>query len=264
MDLAGKWTITILRADGGKTEKHLHALTIIDVGRGWTEIHSIPNKESSTISRIFDDEWLCRYPRPRRVIYDAGGEFTGNEFTELLDSYGIEKKPVTIKNPQGNTFVERIHLTMGDMLRIQEFEATENWQQQVHSIYQAIAWAIRSTVQSTTDYSPGQLVFSKDMLMQFQVNIDWEKMRLRRQRAVTANNQRENKNRIKHTYNIGDKVLIVLLPEEKQKRRKIDVQTHGPYTITKVYNEGLVKIQRKKYEEKIHIRRLVPYKERNE
>ena len=90
-------------------------------------------------------------------------------------------------------FIERIHLKMGDMLRTQEFDATKNWQQQVHSIYQAIAWAIWSTVQSTTDYSLGQLVFSKDMLMQFQVNIDWETMQLRRQWAVKTNNQREKK-----------------------------------------------------------------------
>jgi hypothetical protein len=48
------------------------------------------NKSSYHIRLPFDSEWLCRYPRPRRVMFDNGTEFTGGEFKELLDSYGIK------------------------------------------------------------------------------------------------------------------------------------------------------------------------------
>ncbi|ETL46470.1 hypothetical protein L916_03636, partial [Phytophthora nicotianae] len=36
-----------------------------------------------------------------RCIFDAGSEFK-KEFQELLDSYGSEHAPTTVRNPQAN------------------------------------------------------------------------------------------------------------------------------------------------------------------
>ena len=58
---------------------------------------------------------MCRYPRSRIVVFDNGNEFT-LEFHELLRSYGIQAKATSVKNPQSNAIVERIHLTIGDSL----------------------------------------------------------------------------------------------------------------------------------------------------
>ena len=61
----------------------------------WLEVAVQPNKESITTAESFDREWLCRYPRPRQVVHDQGLEFTGEEFQELLRSYGLKSKPIT-------------------------------------------------------------------------------------------------------------------------------------------------------------------------
>ena len=111
--------------------------------------------------------------RPQEVIYDTGGEFSGFKFQELLHSYGIRQKPTTVKNPQANSFVKRIHLTIGDHLRGIEFVHEEEWYRELHSILQSIAWTIRTTIHTVTNYSPAQLVFSKDMIMQMHINVDW-------------------------------------------------------------------------------------------
>ena len=71
--------------------------------------------------------WLCRYPCPKQVIFDNGGESTGREFQELLDSYGIKAIPTTVKNLRANSHVERMHLTMGDILRTKVFEG-DDWE----------------------------------------------------------------------------------------------------------------------------------------
>jgi transposase InsO family protein len=63
---------------------------------------------------LFDGAWLCRYPQPKRVIFDNGGEFTGGEFQELLHSYGIQPVPTTVRYPKSNGVIERVHLTMAD------------------------------------------------------------------------------------------------------------------------------------------------------
>ena len=104
-------------------------------------------------------------------MHDNGGEFTGFEFQELASSYGIKLKPTTVKNARSNSPAERMHLTAGDMLRTEVFEGT-NWLQEIDHILQSVAWALRSTISTTTGHSPGQLAFSKDMIMQNKIIAD--------------------------------------------------------------------------------------------
>ena len=112
IDLCGPWKFKCVNG----IEHSIRAVTMIDPVLRWVEIHSYDDKKSETISLIFDHEWLCRYPRHRRVIYDNGSEFT-SEFEELLLSYGIIAARTTVKNPQANAIVEHLHLTMGDSIR---------------------------------------------------------------------------------------------------------------------------------------------------
>ena len=173
MDLAGLWRIHIKHKDGKQTLEQIWIFTIIDIGSNWIKIHPITTKQSANIAQIFSNKWLCQYQRPQEVNYDTGGEFCSFEFQELLQSYGIHQKPTTVKNPHANSFVERIHLTIGDHLRGIKFVHKEEWYRELHSILQSIAWAIRMTLHTTvTNYSSAQLVFSKDMIMQMHINVD--------------------------------------------------------------------------------------------
>ena len=141
--------------------------------------------------------------------YDTGGEFTGLEFRDLLQSYGIRQKPPTVKNPQANSFVERIHLTIGDHLRGNKFVHKEEWRGELHAILQSIAWTIRTTIHTVTNYSPAQLVFSKDMIVQMHINVDWQILKQKRLLAAKRNNDKENMSRIAYDYKVGDRILIV-------------------------------------------------------
>lgn len=77
---------------------------MIDQATRWLEVGIQPNRLSLT------REWLCRYPRPYRVINDQGMEFMGQEFQEMLTNYAIKSKPITSKNPQANAICERVYL----------------------------------------------------------------------------------------------------------------------------------------------------------
>ena len=118
VDLAGPWTVEFKLTDNGKIlAKQILCFTAVDKATGWAEIMGIDNKRSESIAPLFGNEWLLRYPRPRRVVHDNGGEFVRYEFQELLDNYGILSMPTTVKIPRANSPVERLHLSMGDMLR---------------------------------------------------------------------------------------------------------------------------------------------------
>ena len=120
----------------------------MDKATGWPEFVAIRNKTSLHIASSFDSEWLCCYPRPAQVIYDKGSEFTGQEFQELLESYGIKPLATTIRNPRSNGVIERVHLTMGDMLRTITFSGSD-WFNDMQCTLDAVAWAVGMTVLST-------------------------------------------------------------------------------------------------------------------
>jgi hypothetical protein len=82
-----------------------------------------------------------------------------------------------------------------------------------------------------TQYTPGQLVFNKDMILRTHMEADMDMVRLRRQKAAIVNNERENKRRYKHKYKPGDKVLI--MTQRLDPKLKLN---DGPYTI-EAYNQ---------------------------
>ena len=256
VDMVGPWSVKFNML-GKKIKRNVQALTIIDRATSWPELVAAASKDSQLIAELFDNEWLCRYPRPVRVIHDNGSEFIGVEFQEMLSSYGIKPEPTSVKNPRGNSIVERMHLTAGDMLRTVEFDGN-NWSYELNRTLQAVAWAIRSTVSTVVHYSPGQLVFSKDMIMQTQIIADWERIKETRRASTVLSNATENSSRLEHEYKPGDKVLI-LLRANNEIIPKMAQPTEGPYAILRVYRTGIVKIQRGNYSENIHIRRIKPY-----
>ncbi len=79
------------------------------------------DKSSAQISNLVYKTWFSRYPRCRYIIYDNGSEFKLH-FQSLCNTYGIKRKPTSVKNPQANVILERIHGVLGNMLRTSELD----------------------------------------------------------------------------------------------------------------------------------------------
>ncbi|GAX23113.1 hypothetical protein FisN_UnNu094 [Fistulifera solaris] len=257
VDIIGPYTVR----DANHREHELLALTMIDPATSWFEVVQISDKSSETVALAVDRQWFCRYPRPHYITYDQGGEFTGNEFQELLTSYGVKGKPASARNPQSNSVVERVHLTLHNMLRTfnfqqQDMDPKDPWS----GFLAATAYAIRSTFHTSNLATPAELIFGRDILFDRPFHPDFEKIRRHKQSIINTNNKRENAKRIKYTYHPGDRVLY--------KRR--DTYKHaqpydGPYEVLKVYPNGTVQIAKgdRKIKDRINIRLLHPYTPRN-
>jgi len=177
----------------------------------------------------------------------------------IWHDYGMKEKPSSSYNPQSNGIVERVHQVLGNALRTFELEHKElDTNDPWGPFLSAAAWAIRSTVHTTLDATPGQLVFGRDMLLPIQLKTDWARIRQRKQDVINANNKKENAKRIEHEYRVGEKVLL----EKPGLISKLSAPRTGPYRITETYANGTVRIQRGIVNERVNIRRLTPYKER--
>ena len=100
----------------------------------------------------------------------------GQAFKDMLtNGYGIKRKPITVRNPQANAILERIHHVIANMIRTFDLEKnyldeTDPWK----GILSATAFAVRSTYHTTLKKSPGQLIFGRDMILNVKHKANWE------------------------------------------------------------------------------------------
>ena len=112
-DTVGPYSVKQICKKTGKVfTLQLAAMTMIDPVTNWFEIVQIPaDFGSDHITNAFHDHWLARYPRPCSVTYDNGKEFK-RFFKQLVEDYHLEDNPSTVKNPQSNGVIERVHGTI--------------------------------------------------------------------------------------------------------------------------------------------------------
>jgi transposase InsO family protein len=232
-------------------------VTMIDPATGWFEICQYDDKRSITVANIAEQEWFSRYPWPSQITYDRGSEFIGHEFQDMIvNDYGIKRKPITVRNPQANAIVERIHQVIGNIIRTFELQTNyldedDPWK----GILSATAFAVRSTYHTTLQKTPGQLVFGRDMIFNTKHTANWEYIRERKQSRIKANNKRENAKRTPHTYHQGDRVVLA-----KGTEYKYEQPYSGPHTIEQVFNNGTVRLRVGAVSSTVNIRRIEPFK----
>ena len=252
IDLIGPYTIR----RKGRKNLICRCVTMIDPATGWFEIYEYDDKRSITVANIVEQEWFSRYPWPTQVTFDRGSEFIGQDFQKMIkEDYGVKAKPITVRNPQANAIVERVHQVIGNIIRT--FELENNYideQNPWKAILSATAFAIRSTYHTTLQSTPGQLVFGRDMILNVQHEANWEFIRARKQKIIEKNNKAENAKRIAHIYSIGDKVLL-----RRGTENKYEMPYQGPFVILQVNDNGTVRMKVKDVEDTYNIRRLTPY-----
>ena len=70
------------------------------------------------------------------------------------------------------------------------------------------AFAIYSTTNRQKYYSPGRLIFGRDMILPIKHRVDWELIRQRKQMQINRYNTQDNKHRVDYDYKVGDKVML--------------------------------------------------------
>ncbi len=211
------------------------------------------DKSSTQISNLVYKTWFNRYPCCQYIIFGNGSD-NKLHFRSLCDTYGIKHKPTSVKNPQANAILERIHAVLGNMLRTSKLDMAELVKASDIDVFLSdAAWAIRSTYHTVLKASPGAAIFGQDMLFDIQFIADWQKIGEHRQRLTNLNNACENEGRIDYDYKVGQKVLVwkvgILRKSESIWHRK-------PWLITSVHTNGTITVQFGNKLERMNIQRV--------
>jgi hypothetical protein len=168
------------------------------------ELIRIDANGSKTVARKFAQSWLTRYPWPQRCVHDPGTEFTGPEFQTLLQNCHIRDVCPTAKNPQSNAVRERMHQTVGNVLRTllhgNPPQNIANSAQYVDEALSIVMHTMQAGVHSTLGSSPGNLVFNRDMQLNIPLIADWHASTQRREYLIHENLMRENQKRSGYNY----------------------------------------------------------------
>ena len=100
------------------------------------------------------------------------------------------------------------------------------------------------------------MAFNRDMLINIPLIANLTSIADPRQALIDENLIQVNAKRIQYNYKVNDRVTMV----EYDPPTKLEAKTHGPYTITQVFTNATVNIQRSQHvQERVNIRKLYPY-----
>ena len=176
----------------------------------------------------------------------------------MLTNFGVKAKPTTAKNPTANAICERMHHTVGDILRaIKAKIANEDEvEQAVDNALYTCMHALICEVNHARQTSPGVLVFRRDMLMHVPLIADLDAIRGRRQHLIDDNLIRLKKKRADHNFSVNDRVLLRVADPVKMEDRFT-----GPYRIARVFVNGTIDLELEPtIVRSFSIRKLVPYR----
>ncbi|POM64275.1 Pol protein [Phytophthora palmivora] len=214
------------------TKHHWRALTIIDTSTRLLEIANMDDGTSAEAARIVDQVWFNRYPRPERCIYDQGPEFR-KEFRELLQ--------------------KRSHRSINNKLRTESISTKEEWE----NLLSSVMFVMRAQHHTMTGLAASQAAFGQDMLFDVPVEVDWKQQQQRKQRQIQKAVQRENQGRLEHEYCPEDLVMISRSDPQAPNLQQI---YEGPFPVVSVRSDSVLVIDKGAYQERIHMRRIKPYK----
>ncbi len=144
-------TVRVTVPKGGKGKK----ATCLD----YTKDAEFFDKTSAQISNLVYKCWFRRYPCCHYMIYNNGSEFKLH-FHNLCKTYGVKRKPTSIKIPQANAILECIHAVFTNMLRTAELDMAKAVNASHIDIFLAdAAWDICSTHHTVLKASPGAAIF---------------------------------------------------------------------------------------------------------
>ena len=158
----------------GKTV-YLQAVIMMDTATGWIEICTGHSARANLVSYIVELAWLTRYPLPSKVIVECGNEILAEFNTMIQANYSITVKPIISRIPKTNSILERFHQTIGNIIhtfKVQDMVLDDEnlWD----GILASTIFTLFATVFNTIQYTPAQLVFGQNTILNTFQKLNWQ------------------------------------------------------------------------------------------
>jgi len=134
-------------------------LTYIDHFSKWAEATPLRNKEATTVVNALVTKIIPITGLPRQILSDNGREFRNLILDELSKRLGIDRCFTSPYTASTNGTTERLHRTLNSMLAKVVSTSQKDWCEHLPSVMTAY----RSSVHSSTGFSPNFLMFGREL-----------------------------------------------------------------------------------------------------
>ena len=138
-----------------------YIIAFVDWYSGWPEAFAVPDKTAETIAHLIINEIFPRFGCPLELVTDNGTENCNKVVKETLEVLNIHHVRTSYYSPQSNSRVERLHLTLHDVLAKKLIDGQDTWDLHLNQVLAAI----RFNVSEATDYSPYYLLYNRDVVL---------------------------------------------------------------------------------------------------
>ncbi len=154
-----RWHMDVLTVKPVSKQGNHLILVVVDHFTRWTEALPLSNHRAETIAHAVVREVFCRFGSPYVIHTDQGADFESELFKEMCKLLNITKTRTSPYRPQSDGMPERFNRTLLSLLSMFVSQCGSDWED--HLPYAMAAY--RSSVHSTTGYSPNFMVFAREL-----------------------------------------------------------------------------------------------------
>ena len=230
----------------------------------WIEAFPLKKATAQNVAKILIKQIFCRYGFCEQIHTDRGTQFTSELFQELLQLCNIKLTHTPAYNPKSNS-VERMHRDLKSALMALTQEKPSQWPEFIP----AILYAFRTSISSSTGFSPYQLMFGRrpiedlDLIMPSPTHkknlmtasayckeligqVTDAHHIARENMKVAIERQKNNYRRTPKEFKAGQRVWLFTPVIGERKLPKFVTGWTGPWVITRVINPVTYEIKFKK------------------
>jgi exodeoxyribonuclease III len=261
-------------------EGYKYVLTVIDHFSRYPLAIPIASRRQDAVVHALHRHLVCVFGPPMLLLSDLEKSFVSKVTKGLLAKMGITKLDTSGYQPQANGCVERFHRYLNATLTMFVNSHKNDWADYIDSVL----YAYRTSVCTSTGYSPFQLMFGRkarmppDLLYTADPHLLEEEgkrnitvsesmkeayrfARRRQLKVATANKERRDKGRKNIRFDPGDLVLFVDKTADKEGPGKFQFVFSGPHLVIKkdAQSPNLYHVQMDKTKtiRKLNVNRLV-------
>lgn len=158
-DLAGPLPMT--------PEKYRYVLTIVDLATKYVIAKPLRTATADSIVNIFNNDVNLIHGSPQVILTDNGSQFAGKTFKKYCESINSKLHLIPRHFPSANP-CERYIKTLKTMMSIYAKEDQRNWGKNL----QYLTFAINTSRNETTGFTPTRLVFGRELRSQYELAAD--------------------------------------------------------------------------------------------
>jgi transposase InsO family protein len=249
-------------------------LCMTDAFTKYVELVALTDKEAETTGEAIFNRWICRYGTPLEIVSDNGKEFRNKLATELYKRLDIEHTTTAAYHPQCNAQAEVCNKTIAKYLNSFVDESTLDWEQYLAPMAFSYNTSLHRSIQTT----PYFLTYGQDARTPSFPSPDiqrcysetpagdWYNTLQMARDLATENNMKattraesdHNRKAQQHDYKVGQQIWL----DERNflsKNRKLAAKWSGPFVITKVRDNGNIRIKMERKEININVNRVKPF-----